>query len=130
MSEPPADDRQSAAAPPESRGCAVIGLALLGGAAIGLIVGALAGYGVGMAWIEFMPAWNRAREMGVAVVLVFMPAGAVLGAVLGAIIAGRRTARRGSTVADRILLVAAVILAALAALGLFMLPPLLRLWAT
>ena len=118
-----------AAAPaPAGRGCAVVGGAALGGAILGLIVGAFAGYGAGWVWYELTPVWNRAREMGIVVVMVFAPFGGIVGAILGAILFGRRASGRAPGWFDRFLLIACGVLVAMAVLGLALFPPLVGLF--
>jgi hypothetical protein len=87
------------------------------GAILGLIVGAPAGFAIGMAWLDYLPHSSAGREIGYVVGLVFLPLGAILGAVLGAILLGRRAARHAPTRLDRILLIFGIIVAALAVVG-------------
>src|SRR5262245_4254995 len=96
MSAPGADGAPAGAIapPPRGRGWAIAGFTLLG-IILGLALGAVAGFGAGLLWIELTPPQNRAREMGIALLLVFAPGGALLGAILGAILLGRFGARRG-----------------------------------
>jgi len=106
-----------AAGTPHGRGCAAVGGAVLGGAILGLIVGAPAGFSIGMAWLYLLPHPSAGREIGLLVIGLFMPLGAMFGSILGTVVLGRRAARWPPTTLDRVLHIIVAILAVLAVPG-------------
>jgi hypothetical protein len=125
---PDADGQPAAAAPPrvvppgarapKARGCGIVGLGVLGGAILGAIVGAVAGFGIGFGGLALQPPQNRAREMGVFVGFIVMPFFGLVGAILGGILLGRRAAGRAPGGIERVTMIASAVLAALAVLGI------------
>ena len=117
MSGEDVESPRGAATLPTGGSCFVVGLALLAGAILGLIVGACAGFVIGLGWLDYV-ARPGGRELGLVVGFFFMPLGAILGAVVGGLLFARRAARRAATRTDWVLLIIAAILAVLAVPGL------------